>query len=571
MPDFVRRDIEIPITRYDAETRTVSGVISSESLDAFGDQIDQAGIKIRSSVPLLWSHDPRSPIGRSVAFRRDGDRTLAQFRLASQGVDATADRIHALAKDGVVSSLSVGLLPKRWEGNRLAESELMEVSMVSVPANRDAQVTAVRTAPVTVDETGTPRVVTRERITAPAVHRHNPDAQRWDFARFLAMIAPNQAPAGIDTGYEREVSDELNRYSSRAGFKMPLLHLVQRAIGTKPADAGAALTGVDFRSDLFGLDVEAIRPATIMGRAGARMITTTEPLVTVPRQVSPLPDAEWIPRDGDLTLQGDLGTKSLDLTPHEVGSYHKILRSGRLYGTPNLVDLYTQQIIGKQLYAIDLAVLYGTGAPQPEGLTMDPRTQTYGMGAAPPAAADPTLIDLVKMSGMLDGTTAPEDSRVWLMNSLMRSTLQATKKFDDTSCCETIMSEGDGTLLQHPVVTGQQLPPSDIWFLDAGQTGIVWFAQGASTIEVVQNPFADSVFPSGALLLRAINDVDVFALDAYRAVWCGNGKTIGTVTPPVPRVAKAAPANGGRVAADNGPTGPTGPQASGHSSTHHRR
>ena len=119
--DLTRRDFTIPVSRYDPETRVVSGVISSGALDHWGDVIDQDGIKIRSSVPLLWAHDSRQPIGRSLGIQRNGDKTAASFRLASAGVDPTADRIHALAKDGVISSLSVGLLPKRWEGNVLRE------------------------------------------------------------------------------------------------------------------------------------------------------------------------------------------------------------------------------------------------------------------------------------------------------------------------------------------------------------------------------------------------------------------------------------------------------------------
>ncbi len=72
---------------------------------------------------------------------------------------------------------------------------------------------------------------------------------------------------------------------------------------------------MDVRADLWGPDVEAIRPATIMGRAGACMIVTNEPLVTIPRQDSPLPDAQWVARDADLVLQGDLGTRSQDFDP----------------------------------------------------------------------------------------------------------------------------------------------------------------------------------------------------------------------------------------------------------------
>ena len=95
------------------------------------------------------------------------------------------------------------------------------------------------------------------------------------------------------------------------------------------------------------------------------------------------------------------------------------------------------------------------------------------------------------MAGLLDGSVAPEDSRGWLMNSLLRSTAQAATSSPPRRISVTILNEGDTTLLNHPITTGQQIPPGHVWFLDAGQVGICWFAQGAATIEVVQNPYAD--------------------------------------------------------------------------------
>src|SRR5262245_38819579 len=118
----IRCDFPVAIERYDAESRTVTGIISSNSLDRWGDVLDQDGIEIKGSVPLLAFHDHRSPIGRSVGFRRDGDRTHASFRLASAGVDSEADRIHSLVRDGVITNFSVGLLPKKWEGNTVTQS-----------------------------------------------------------------------------------------------------------------------------------------------------------------------------------------------------------------------------------------------------------------------------------------------------------------------------------------------------------------------------------------------------------------------------------------------------------------
>ena len=80
---------------------------------------------------------------------------------------------------------------------------------------------------------------------------------------------------------------------------------------------------------------------------------------------------------------------------------------------------------------------------------------------------------------------------------------------------------------------------------------------GSRDIEVVQNPYADSVFASGAILLRAINDVDVWAWDAYRSVYAKNALSLGVAGTPVPFGA-------------TGSTGATGAALAGRSEDQHR-
>ena len=86
------------------------------------------------------------------------------------------------------------------------------------------------------------------------------------------------------------------------------------------------------------------------------------------------------------------------------------------------------------------------------------------------------------------------------------------------------------TLLNHPITTGQQIPPGHVWFLDAGQVGICWFAQGAATIEVVQNPWADNfkkvnnrvpVVKIGRIIATTDGDIintEILANDLVRAL-----------------------------------------------------
>ena len=56
-----------------------------------------------------------------------------------------------------------------------------------------------------MDRSGVVRIAGNSRIAAPAIRRSDPDVQRWNFGRFLAMIAPQLAPPDIDFGLEREV------------------------------------------------------------------------------------------------------------------------------------------------------------------------------------------------------------------------------------------------------------------------------------------------------------------------------------------------------------------------------
>ena len=60
----IRRDFTAPVELL-AEDRTVAGVVSTAALDRYDETIDPAGVRWGRGVKLLWSHDPRSPIGKA--------------------------------------------------------------------------------------------------------------------------------------------------------------------------------------------------------------------------------------------------------------------------------------------------------------------------------------------------------------------------------------------------------------------------------------------------------------------------------------------------------------------------
>ena len=128
----------------------VTFVLSTDDVDRHGDVVSADGWRVEAYLRnpvLLWAHDYRRPaIGRAVAVWAEPHRLLAKMEFAP---GAFAQEVAALYEYGFQWGVSVGFRPIRWEerrdshngkflGLRYLEQELLEVSAVPVPANRNA-------------------------------------------------------------------------------------------------------------------------------------------------------------------------------------------------------------------------------------------------------------------------------------------------------------------------------------------------------------------------------------------------------------------------------------------------
>lgn len=98
-----------------------------------------------STPGMLWAHEFSEPIGKWLSLTEDAKGLKAEGKLT---LDVTRGRdAHALMKDGALS-LSIGYRVRQDGYERttrvLKELELLEVSLVAVPANPHARVTAVK-------------------------------------------------------------------------------------------------------------------------------------------------------------------------------------------------------------------------------------------------------------------------------------------------------------------------------------------------------------------------------------------------------------------------------------------
>lgn len=102
-------------------------------------------------LPALWQHDPSKPIGGFNILEED-ERGLKTAGFLLTDAVALAREAHALMKARVVKGLSIGyyVLGDSYDEKNnirtLIEVDLREISVVTFPANEQAQVESVKSA-----------------------------------------------------------------------------------------------------------------------------------------------------------------------------------------------------------------------------------------------------------------------------------------------------------------------------------------------------------------------------------------------------------------------------------------
>ena len=123
-------------------------VMSTDSVDRDGESIIKGAFEpLPESIPVHAFHDFHDPVGRVVPSYDDEGRLVGKGFFAST---ARAQEIRQLVADGVIGHSSVGFMAAEREAGKdgkaptVKAAELLEVSFVSVPANRDAAITMVK-------------------------------------------------------------------------------------------------------------------------------------------------------------------------------------------------------------------------------------------------------------------------------------------------------------------------------------------------------------------------------------------------------------------------------------------
>jgi HK97 family phage prohead protease len=135
----------------DPETRSVDFVISTASVDRMGDTIAVDGWKLdnyRKNPVVLWAHDASElPIAKASNVRIEDGKLKARAEFVPKEISGKANAVFELIRGGFLSATSVGFAaieyafteaPDRKYGIDFIEQELLEFSVVPIPANAES-------------------------------------------------------------------------------------------------------------------------------------------------------------------------------------------------------------------------------------------------------------------------------------------------------------------------------------------------------------------------------------------------------------------------------------------------
>jgi len=115
---------------------------STSAIDRQGDSIDQKGWELenfKNNPVVLWAHKyDELPIGKVVDISFSAKGMEVEIVFASEEANPKAQQIKQSVDEGNLSALSVGFIGKQREGNIITVAELLEISVVPVPANQEA-------------------------------------------------------------------------------------------------------------------------------------------------------------------------------------------------------------------------------------------------------------------------------------------------------------------------------------------------------------------------------------------------------------------------------------------------
>lgn len=166
----------------EGDERVIRGMATTPTVDRVGDVVDPMGVTVADDIPLFLYHDSWQTVGRAklgkatkngIPFEARLPRVKEEGRLKER-----VDEAWQMLKYRLITGVSIGfnVLQDGYElmkegGYRFLKTEVLELSLVPIPANADALITTVKSLyehPAAMGRKGDPQ----SGVTSPGASGH---------------------------------------------------------------------------------------------------------------------------------------------------------------------------------------------------------------------------------------------------------------------------------------------------------------------------------------------------------------------------------------------------------------
>lgn len=296
------------------------------------------------------------------------------------------------------------------------------------------------------------------------------------------------------SGAAAEYAQETERRTGRKaqGVFVPLAALEQRAVNT--TGTAPELVGTDHRADQY---IEPFRNSLLARRLGVRVLAGLTGNVSIPKFGTGTTTG-WVAENAALPT-GDMSFNSVALTPKHAGGITEFSRQLLQQSSPDVEQLVRGDLSFMLAQAIDSALIKGGGPNEPLGVLSTVGIQTASLATLTWAnvlamlqkldivnTSAANIVASIKVKAKLQGTLKSAGIAGYLMES--------GKVADLPAYFTNQLAEKAGTPNTGRVIAG-----------DWSQMMLgIW-----SEIDLLVNPFAETAYNKGNVLVRAMSTVDI--------------------------------------------------------------
>lgn len=181
----------LTIKSVNEDSRIIEGIATTPTPDRMGDIVEPKGAQYTLPLPLLWQHDSDKPVGHvnSIKVTDEGISVVAQIaKFDEPGVlKDRLDMAWQSLKAKLVRGLSIGFMPiesamiKDTYSYHFLKWDWMELSCVTIPANAEASILAIKNADFALRRAAHPRARTVVHLDAkdfPVIEQPNKDFRK---------------------------------------------------------------------------------------------------------------------------------------------------------------------------------------------------------------------------------------------------------------------------------------------------------------------------------------------------------------------------------------------------------